>query len=216
MVGGRSALLLALMALAACGGGRQVLTDSSVAVRVEGQRVVLAAPDGFCFDRRGTDVTRAGAVALAADCSVTGDAPEGPGTGAFITVSVSNAGLPGDLATLEGFLRTEAGTALLGKSADPEAKVTLVETRTQDGILLAKVTDTGTPRIPGASETFWRAFFEAADRLVGLSIVSFRGAALGDDASIGYLTDFADTTRTANSEPEPDVAPEAAAEPQGS
>ncbi len=184
------------LALAACG---QVSTfsESRVSVNVAGQPVMLATPDGLCFDAKSTDVNQSGAFLLAADCSLTGTGvPDAAPVGAVMTASVSREPLPGSLETLEAFLTTQPGVGTLGKSGEPD-KISVLESAIGNGVLYLKVRDEGRLPLPSDRPIFWRAFFETSDRLVGLSVIGFAGSDLSDKDAQSLLRAFVLETRAA-------------------
>ncbi len=156
-----------------------------------GEVVELAVPPGYCFDRATSDRNSRGAFFLAVTCDA------GPGKrNAVITISVSNSGLNGDLNQLETFLRTD-GAPVLGKSGEPD-KVSVLAARQRGGALYLKIRDRGDQPIDGAPETFWRAFFEAGDRMIGLSVAGIAGTRLDDGDATALLGAVAGHIRAVN------------------
>lgn len=196
---GRIPVLIAAVGLAAC--AVSIPAADRADVRVAGSRVTVVAPPGFCVDPQSVDVTRAGGFILFGDCAVlNASAPTGAPLGAVVTASVANAGLPGTLEELEAFLTRSPARVTLGKSGEAD-KISVLGSSRRDGVLYVKVEDLGTQPVPGASPRFWRAMFEAGDRLVIGSITGFSPADLSDSVAQANLKALADATRAANRPP---------------
>jgi len=187
---------VACLLLAGC--AVSLLSEDRVEVGVNGQDVVVAAPDGLCIDPRSVDVTRAGAFMLMGDCAALGG-ESARAVNAVVTASVSTGGLPGTLDDLQGFL-TGPGVVTLSKSGELE-KVSALTTRIVDDILFIKVRDEGRPAVPGATQEFWRGFFEVSGRLIGASVVGFDTAPISDAQARGLIGSLAVRTRAANAAP---------------
>ena len=191
----RAAALCLLLA----GCAVSLLAEDRVKVGVNGQDVIVAAPEGLCIDPRSVDVTRAGAFMLMGDCAVLG-AESGRIVNAVVTASVSTGGLPGSLEELRTFL-TGPGVVTLGKSGELEM-VSALSTRIVDDILYVEVRDEGAAPIPGTAEDFWRGFFEVSDRLIGVSVVRFEASPIPDGDARALIASLAAQTRAANAGPE--------------
>ncbi|MEO1550832.1 MAG: hypothetical protein AAFR93_10430 [Pseudomonadota bacterium] len=190
-----SKALFCTAALAACaaqiGPAAQTLS-----LQVGGSDVVLAAPDGFCFDPVSLDRSGVGVSALMADCAVLGvGEPEGRPFGAVLSATVTREALPGNLAEMEGFLRSEPGRLALGGGAEVEV---LASTQA-DGVLFLKLRQDTTRVLPTAAQEQWRGFFEASGRMVSVAVTGFQGAAPSDDLARGLIADMADRTRSLSS-----------------
>ncbi len=204
----------ALLALAVAGCDQvQQQAPNRLSLNVAGEAVNVVAPQGLCFDPRSTEVNSNGAFLLVADCDVTGagDA-DGAALNAVMTATIANTGLPGTLQDLRTFFSGPAA-ASLGKSGDA-AKVSVASSEIVDDVLLIKVRDEGEQPLPNASPDFWRAFFEAGHRLVGLSMVSFQGTEVADSDARALLRSFAQATIAANPEEAPEPVPAEAAAPE--
>jgi hypothetical protein len=210
----RTSSLLVLPLLAACAGNGVQEAPNRLALNVAGADVTVVAPQGLCFDPRSTDVNSRGAFLLVADCAVTGNGDaDSAALAGVMTATVSNAGLPGTLDDLRGFLSSPGGLQTLGKSGEA-GKVTILSSEIVDDTLLMKIEDTGTQPLPGAAPVFWRAFFESADRLIGLSMLTFSGAEASDADATAMLRAMAQATIAANPEQAPAPVPAAAATPE--
>lgn len=196
--------LVACLALGACAA--RVTASDRAELRVQGARVTVVAPEGFCVDPVSVDVNRAGGVLLFGDCLVLGgEAPldEAPVSG-VLAARVSTAPLPGTLTELGDFLTAGPGISTLGRSGTP-GSVEVLERVERDGVLFLKIRDSGASPVPGASPVFWRGFFEAGDRLIFGTLTSFRRAEVPDGEAQSVLAELAARTRAANAPP-PDAA----------
>ncbi len=170
-------------------------------LRVQGARVTVVAPEGFCVDPQSVDVTRAGGFLLFGDCAVLNAAePADAPVSAVISASVSNAPLPGSIEDLRGFLVEGPGVVTLGRSGEAD-KVRVLSSRIRDGVLYVKIEDRGPSPVPGASPVFWRGFFEAGGRLSIGTVNGFADRRLSDGDAQALLKALADRTRAANTAP---------------
>ena len=195
-------LAAALFALAACEGGVGGGIATRETVRVGGAPVTIAAPAGFCVDRRSTDVSAAGAFVLVTDCALLGAQGEGgrAPVGAAMTASIS-APEPGaatvTLADLEGYAATPQGRAVLGRSGRGDA-IRILETVRQGDVLYMLVEDRGPQPIAGVDPRFWRAFMEVNGRIAALSVLGFEGSGVDAQTGFGFISAFAANIRAAN------------------
>jgi len=188
------------MVLALAGCAVSLPEPQIASLRVEGERIRIAAPEGLCVDPRSLDVTREGGFLLLADCVLFDEAPDRPvAFDGVMAVSISTGGLPEDLGELANLLKGP-GRAVLGRSGDPQA-ISVLETRIDGDALLLKVRDAGAPVIPGAQRTGWRVFFPAGPRLVTAAVTGFEGADISDDRALGLLRELIAATRAANPAP---------------
>jgi|GEM_PF-4058557 len=190
--------LTPLIGAAACAAG---LTGAeSASLRVEGARVTIVAPDGLCIDPDSPDVGRAGGTLLISDCALVRNVPppERPLNG-VISVSISTAGLEGDLNELEEFLR---GPGISGLSRTQNGlNVTILDSRRTNRALFLKIRDVSPSERRGPPQDFWRVFFEAGPRLVTGSIVAFRDLSVPDTRALALLSDLENRTTAANPRP---------------
>lgn len=197
----------ALLTLALAGCATSLPAPDRATLRVEGTRVSIVAPAGYCIDQPTLDVGRGGGFLLMTDCAVLGEAaPDSPPAPALITVSVSGADMPSDIKTLDAFL-SGPGAFLLGRSGDPKA-VRVIDRRERDGVLLLKVEDTGPQPIPGVAPRFWRGFFSAGPRMAVAAVSGFAEADLSDAEALDLMAELIARTRAANAAPVDAPAPE--------
>ena len=187
-----------VLALAGCAA--TLPEPQTASLRVEGERIRIATPDGLCVDPRSLDVTREGGFLLLADCVLFAEAPDRPvAFDGVMAVSVSTGGLPEDLGVLAELLKGP-GRAVLGRSNDPDA-ISVLATRIEDEALFLKVRDAGAAMIPGAQRTGWRVFFPAGPRLVTAAVTGFEGADIPDARALGLLRELIAATQAANPSP---------------
>lgn len=214
-----AALVAGLMVLAGCDpAGVSGASATRATVNAGGQSITIAAPAGFCVDRRSTSVTSSGAFVLISDCallggpSISGAAP----VGAAMTASVSTGGL-GDggpatrsLADLALYAETQGGKALVGRSGQA-AGVRILNSQTKGDVLYMLVEDRGSQQIAGIDPRFWRGFLEVNGRLVALSQLSFQGGGVDTQEGLNLIAAYAGAIQRANPATAP--APPAAAAP---
>jgi hypothetical protein len=203
---GRSVLALAVLALAGCDaaaipGGAPTRTRLDVG----GDALTIAAPPGFCIDRRSTAVNDDGAFVLMSDCGLLG-AGRGSGTpvGAALTASVSAGPLGGEgddpvqsLEDLREFAATREGRAMVGRSGRPD-RVRILAAQQRDGVLYLLVEDRGNAAITGIDRRFWRAFMDVNGHMTALSALGFEGAGLDPQQALNHLAALAAAIRQAN------------------
>lgn len=175
-------------------------------VLVDGARVVITGPPGFCLDERLVDESRTGAVAFLSDCA----APAGEATiadvplTAVLTASVSNSGLPDRargmgpaLDKLATFLETPFGQLTLSKSRNP-ALVRVLSIERRGAVVFAYVEDRGQTSRIGESPRFWRAFTEVGGRLVVLTATGLDAADPSQKRAERILVAFVEAMQMAN------------------
>jgi hypothetical protein len=203
---GAAALALAALALAGCDaaalpGG----SPTRLRVDVAGEPLTIAAPPGFCIDRRSTTVSEDGAFVLMSDCGLLG-AGRGGGTpvGAALTASVSAGPIGGEgddpvqsLEDLREFAATPEGRAVVGRGGRSD-RVRILAARQRDGVLYLLVEDRSSAAIAGIDRQFWRAFMDVNGRMTALSVLGFEGAGLDAQQGLNHLAALAAAIRQAN------------------
>jgi hypothetical protein len=206
-IGGLGRALLAvagLAAVAACdpsalAGG----TPSRAKFNVAGAAVTIAAPPGWCIDRKSARQSADGAFVLLTDCGLLGE----PGTqvgrkGMALTASISDGSLleeEGDadaFADLEDFAKTRDGRQVLGRSGQPD-RVRILATQSSGGVYYVLVEDRGRLPIAALDRQFWRAFLDVNGRTVALSSLGFTGKS-DAQTSLNELATFAKWIQSAN------------------
>ncbi len=167
----RALFALGVFALSSCdtlelpqatgGGGAKALTQANMA---QGQ-VRLAAPDGYCIDRRSLRAR----FALLGRCD---------------TLGVQGFFSDKDLAIITAStLPVDAGT-VSPDAAALSAQGDVVSTDERGGLPLVQLRDTNGRRIDGVSDTYWRTAIVLNDQLVSFVLYAPPGSpALGQDGA---------------------------------
>lgn len=142
------------------------------AVRVSGNDVTIAGPEGYCVDPTSSRERAEGSFVMLGSCATLRGAGEGPGKPTVLTALVSPRSdpplVPGP-AQLESFFRSRAGKAALAHDGDA-GSVTLLRFSAEGPVLYLKLRDRSTDRPAALSDISWRAVFPMKDRLVALSV----------------------------------------------
>lgn len=154
----------------------------------EGQ-LVLAAPNGFCFDSQMEQHTAKGGFALLARCDrMRGARRLGRGEGVIVTASVGSVGAntatPSATALHKAFTRARSDARLLEQRED--AQIPLVKLHMQP--------DTTTP---GASPTHWRGAFVQNNHMVAVALYAPTGSSYLGDRGAKLIRDFMRASRSA-------------------
>ena len=154
----------------------------------EGQ-LVLAAPNGFCFDAQMEQHTSKGGFALLARCErMRGARRLGRGEGVIVTASVgsvaANTATPSAAALHKAFTRARSDARLLEQRED--AQIPLVKLHIQP--------DTTTP---GASPTHWRGAFVQNSHMVAVALYAPTGSSYLGDRGAKLIRDFMRASRSA-------------------
>jgi hypothetical protein len=198
------AALGAALGLAACAPGYEMTAPDRANVSVAGEMVAVAAPRGFCIDEASTTTSQTGAFVMVSDCALLGH-PNGntPPVGAVMTASISgnpdlvSEGGDATLDDLETFLATERGLSTVGRSGDA-ARTRILQSSRAGDVLYVLVEDRGPSPLTNVEPRFWRAFMTVNGRMAALSIQGFDGASPGPEASLRYLSAFAQSLRAVN------------------
>lgn len=194
-----AALGLAALGLAGCdeatglpfagdaGGSAGQSAPRMAQVALGGGEIVLAAPDGYCFDRSSVRRTPKGGFAVMARCDtlgVRGFYGVHPLAIVTVTTSPQDAGTP--LPTPEDVARS-AGSARMLDSARGK------------GLSLAQLSE-GAQRLEGVSPRHWRGVFAVGRHLVAVSLYAPEGsAALGRDGA-RILSNLSARTQSASAQ----------------
>lgn len=209
----KGALLLACLALTACGGGfgGGGSTGSTAAgsqgsfgnffgtrpaseVTVTQNEVRIIGPEGYCVDPTGTDDQGATAVVLLGNCAaIPGSLRQvQPAQPAVLLASVgANPGAPiaARLAEMDSYLRSEEGRAALSQSGNAEM-VEVLDSFAQEDTLYMRVRDNGPLADPDRAAEHWRAIFDVKGALVTLSVIGLRNDPLLPQAGLETLQAF--------------------------
>ncbi|CUH79984.1 hypothetical protein TRM7557_02685 [Tritonibacter multivorans] len=154
----------------------------------EGQ-LVLAAPNGFCFDSQMEQHTSKGGFALLARCDrMRGARRLGRGEGVIVTASIgsvaANTATPSATALHKAFTRARSDARLLEQRED--AQIPLVKLHMQPD-------DT----TPGASPTHWRGAFVQNSHMVAVALYAPAGSSYLGDRGAKLIRDFMRASRSA-------------------
>jgi len=184
------ATVLLLAAVAACSPFR-VLGPDRALVTVGENRVMVAAPEGFCVDPDSHRILGDGVFLLLTDC-VQGAATSSDAPRAAMTVHLSQDALflPREdrLDTLErlgAFLQSKDGRQILSRDGTA-VDVTTDATAIRNDALFIYVTDEGGARIPGASKSYWRGFTQVSGGLVSLTVYGFDSRPLSKNKGLSF------------------------------
>lgn len=184
--------------------------DHRAVFAVNGRKVAVVPPKGYCLDQDSLSVTKRSAFALVADCLRTevkalAEDPGGPAANAFpaiLTITVSGetafGAKPGAMSAFEALLGTPAGGRLLGRG-EQGGTGRVVAAKRVDGALYVLVEERqaqGSDSI--FAPRFWRAFTEINNRLVLVTVSCFNAKPLGDDRMLGFLASQIAALRAAN------------------
>lgn len=196
--------LAAVAVIAACdpsamAGG----SPSRARFDVAGAAVTIAAPPGWCIDKKSARTSDDGAFVLLTDCGLLGKpGATGGRKGMALTASISDGSLlaaEGDADALEDFkdfASSRQGRAVLGRSGQPD-RIRILATRSSGGVYYVLVEDRGKLPISGLDRQFWRAFLDVEGRTVALSSLGFTGES-DAQASLNELATFAKWIQAAN------------------
>ncbi|MEL6607913.1 MAG: hypothetical protein AAFO93_03285 [Pseudomonadota bacterium] len=191
-------------ALSGDGRGGGAMVASSRVTFADG--FVVAAPGGYCVDNRRTRQSGASGFTVLASCENLGGAP---GTGVaepgLITVSISpgSIGAPGTLAELA---QTTAGRARLSRSGQADS-VQVHTTATSSRAVYVNLTDRSPGGAGGLDPRHWKAAFDAAGRVVVVSVYGADGSDLLTGGGEDLARDAAQTLIDANAATPAPVAP---------
>lgn len=229
--------LVALTALAACGGGPTFMRDGGGGVLNGGARadrlpnrpapftttvsrgeVVVDGPVGFCVDTGATKDSAENAFVVMGNCASLSSASisESSRFKALLTASLA-VSADGNTAALDGealsaFFKSDAGLASLSRQ-DASGPVNLIETFFQDDVFYAYADDGG-ERAKNLDQSYWRAILVIKGRLTSLTVQDFASQKMSDSDSLNLMREFVATMRTANDgQARPDFTPVAAANP---
>lgn len=171
----------------------QIVSASDELVEIDsGGRIVrAAAPEGLCISADSVQTGPDAVFLIMGDClynqgpSVDADENEDFGElGGVLSISVSNGPLGSDFATLERFFASGEGLAGLGHGGDAK-DVSLIETRRENGALIALVEDRSAAGPAFAGDVICRAFMELNGRMTVVSLIGLRD----DPRSVEMLRD---------------------------
>lgn len=168
-------------------------------VTTGGMAVTLAAPDGFCIDRRASRPRANPPVVLFLPCGA--EAPRRPAVlTATASAAVAGQSVAGSGAALQNFLRSEAGRAALSRDGRAQS-VAVIDSVIRDGALIVHLRDRSPPPAPGLSPTYRRAFLNVGDALVSIAVLGVDADPMGNAQSRALLAAGIAAIRAANAAP---------------
>jgi hypothetical protein len=167
----KAARLALILLLAACQmepGGFTSAQQARV-ISVLGGAMQVAAPPGYCVDKKSARQQADGAVVLMGRCS--GGSNLAP---AVISVTIGNAGSAGVMAdegvALAAFFQTTNGRAALSRTSRADS-VEILQAANSDGAFTLRIAEIGVGE-------YWRAIVGISGRLVTLSVLGPVGSTL--------------------------------------
>lgn len=147
--------------------------------------VVLAAPEGYCIDKRSLKRTETGAFAVLARCDTLGVSGAFRGYDlALITVTSQPRGKDAPPPTAEDVARSAGGARVLDK-------------RGSGGVALVRLAD-GPHSMDGVSRVHWRGAFAVGGHIVGLGLYAQDGSAVLGSQGASLLQELTRKTRSAS------------------
>lgn len=166
------ALLVAGLALTACGAGLSVTRSAPMQVQLA-DGLIVAGARGWCVDRKTTKANASGAVVVLASCAAIADNALLPRPKFDGVVTISVEGSTETIPTVQevaAFLTTDQGRAVLARDRRAQS-VDLLEVATSNDALFLHALDTsGGPLNTG--KDYWRAIFDIEGRFVSVSLTS--------------------------------------------
>lgn len=189
--------------------------DAPELAEVTAAEIAVAGPRGYCIDPVGTRENETSAFVLLGSCAALNGSARAahPDRLAVLTATVSvgsdGPSVADTLAELAAFFETPQGRAGLSRSGAANS-VTLLDSRSRDGVLYLRVADTSPFSGPPVADSYVRAIFDVGPHLVTLSVVPLADPALDGDAARALLDEFVRRVRREN-RPAPTQRPAAPA-----
>lgn len=167
-------------------------------------KVRIIGVEGFCIDPVSTTSTAADAFLVFGNCAAITRNPEQPQPylRAVATATVTSSGVTGEGAVrpqvenLMSYFRTASGRTALSRVNTPET-VNVLNGFTDDGALFLRVKDVSPTAFEGAEDTYWRAYFDAGNSVVALSVIGFLDNPISSEESLDVLRNFVDRNQRA-------------------
>ncbi len=213
-----ASLVAVAVVLAACSSSRLGTMsarsrNAPTTISVAGKNVVIQGPPGFCVDNKLSQTASDTAFVLLGSCDVVSPSPRAPrpAVKALLTASVSaNSARISRIANsgpdLDRFFRSENGRTALSRSSDP-GTVFVLDTFQKDDMFFLRASDTSRGIVPGASQDYWRAYFDLQGQIASVSVIGFRSDPLPPEKSLATLREFARLIRIRNGESATPVTP---------
>jgi len=162
--------------------------DGMITVSLKGTDIKIGGAPGYCVNKRQSKTGKKTAFVVLGPCD-----PDTASAKALMVASISaesGFGSKVDIKTLEAFLKSDRGRAMLSSKNDSET-VRIGETLESDGVLYVFSHDSAEPVIPETTTDKWRGFFPVSGRIVVISMVNFMENAMPDDEALNQLQSFA-------------------------
>lgn len=157
----------------------------------------IIGTEGFCVDPVSTRSGAAKAFLVFGNCAAITGNPEQPQPylQAVATATVTSSGITGEgavgpqVANLNSYFRTQPGKTALSRSNAAES-VTVMEGFTEDGALYLRVKDSSPTVFEGAQDSYWRAYFDAGNSVVAMSVIGFSETPVSGVEGLDVLRGF--------------------------
>jgi len=159
-------------------------------VNVNGARIAIGGPPGFCINNRQSHTDAAGAFVALGPCN-----PEQEGSseirGLLVAIVSPDAafGKAMEPATLQAFFKSTAGRKSLSNSDNAET-VDILDTISSNDVFFVHSRDNSDPLIPDTIPESWRGFFPISGRMVSVSMVNFSENPISDSIVFNQLESF--------------------------
>lgn len=198
----KSSWLAALLpaVLAACVATQPVTTRLDVLDAL----VTVETPVGFCIDRAATQLAKAQAFVLMAECpSVTRNvATQRPAAPALISVaavamSPFDAPVTQQIGGLRSYFRSEDGQGALAPDGNPDG-VKVISSRIAGDVFYMHVRSTAELAGAGLGTDQWRAIFDVNGQLVTATVYALKKRPITRDAGMDILAQLVDRIKKAS------------------
>lgn len=159
-------------------------------VNVNGARIVVGGPSGFCINKRQSRTTTTGAFIVLGPC-VPKEA-SAAGIAGLLVANVSpdtSFGQSTNPKALKAYFKTNTGRKLLSNSGIAKS-VDILETTTNNGVFFIHTRDSSDPLLLDTTSEKWRGFFSVSERMVSISLVNFTETPISQSAALRKLEAF--------------------------
>ncbi|MBV1864439.1 MAG: hypothetical protein KUG74_08360 [Rhodobacteraceae bacterium] len=169
-------------------------------VNVNGARIAIGGPPGFCINNRQSHTSAEGAFVALGPCN-----PEQTGSSEIRGLLVANVSPDAafskamDPATLQTFFKSTAGRKSLSNSGDAET-VDILDTISSNDVFFVHSLDSSDPLIPDTTSESWRGFFPVSGRMVSVSMINFIENPISGSIVFNQLESFSTRIIQLNSE----------------
>ncbi|MFQ5439208.1 MAG: hypothetical protein ACE5DK_10325, partial [Paracoccaceae bacterium] len=188
---------------------------SRTTIKVASGEVVIEGPKGFCVDNASSKTSGDAAFVVLGNCRVVSPETRArePEVKALLTASVTPAAqdaktVAGSQASMDRFFRSEAGRRALSRDSDPST-VRILDSFQRDDAYFLRAADTSNAIVPGASDEYWRSYFDLDGQIVSVSVIGFRSDPLPPEKSLLTVREFTRLIRARNGRAAGSVPPAA-------